>query len=1044
MSRRRWNFSVLQLLLLTALCGLCAGVVAMSRQTAANAYLENLLFSPDGQWLAACYHGGRVRVWDVHRRRVHSSPSPLASDSHYVDFSGAGFVDGDTLAVLRCDYDGQGRRELVLWDVQQNKLKTTIPTVPWVYRYCVSPAGKVVTVHGEQPSAAWGPNTIVIQDLSSGQTDSVVKPDCYFNQLLLSSDGKTLVARVARRGSDGIVAFHLNIRDISDNSKRSPKTPIDGYVLAISDNGERVCILNAGDGSSAIWDLETGNQISEFHCTGYLPTTVEFSPDGDRLITCYSETQVRDVANGMEATGFAGSDLASQQQVYIARYSPDGRWIATGSDRMISLWDAKTFAHVADLYRDRRGWAGLAYIFGFLAWATAWGWLARRQRARDKDRVEQPTEATARPLPRIVRAGLQPRQTWLRLLLIAVGVGLALAWVFADGVQRQFGWSYPATLLALVPICAVAFLTAVIGLVLGSNIIPATIRRWRGVPFAAAITRAERAAGMPARRMQLGPVTACFFGQSHLEATLAEDFDVARRRFAALFGTSVELRRPLTVLVFERSDWYDAHLDGHLPMAGVYWMGIDRQITICEETCLRWLTEPRWIWRQLLARYLFEQHKGFPPSSGLAGILSCSLLLDLDEHLPQRVHSRLQAMLRRGDPVGTFDALNWNDRQLISAALDQQNRESFLTMAAYSTQSLSLAEFLLGDAAGERAERFQRLVRQWQRRDSLPDRLQHHFSLDADTLQQWPAGAERGSKPADHSSRNTEAFQQAWRQWILDHPTQPCGRPMPRIERYFQTRMLPLILDRSASLSDRALAIRHLGLDGYELGIDALIELLQDSQSARLRPDVIWTLESISGRLHGSDAAAWQQWWNERREQIFGAPPAGSTEDEADVFVAALADDDRQPVTAELVDEPLTAVKVEDSKEPREDDDPPRDGERGGRAKDDGGKVGILTNSATEDVGILANSATEEVGILTNSATENVVPPMRLRTVRILLGIGGLIAVVWSVYVTLYLGEELAFVSVLGMLAGVYAMTRWTGAETHGLTAAARLLASRC
>jgi hypothetical protein len=384
----------------------------------------------------------------------------------------------------------------------------------------------------------------------------------------------------------------------------------------------------------------------------------------------------------MKAEGFTGSDLASQQQVYMAHSSPDGRWIATGSENMISLWDAKTFAHVADLYRDRRGWAGLAYILGFVAWAAAWGWLARRQRARDKDRSE-PAEAVARPLPKIVRAGLQPRQTWLRLLLIALGFGIALAWVFADGVQRQLGWSYPASLLALVPVCTVGFLLLVIGLALGLNVVPATIRRWRGVPFTAAITQAERAAGVSARRMQLGPVTACFFGQSHLEATLAADFETARRRFESLFGAPVELRRPLTVLVFERTDWYDAHLDGHLPMAGVYWMGIDRQITICEEMCLQWMTEPRWIWRQLVARYLFEQHKGFPPSTGLAGILSCSLLLDLDEHLPQRVHRRLQAMLRRGDPVGTLEALNWNDRQLVSAALDQQNRESFLTMAAY-------------------------------------------------------------------------------------------------------------------------------------------------------------------------------------------------------------------------------------------------------------------------------------------------------------------------------------------------------------------------
>jgi WD40 repeat protein len=1003
MSRRRWNFSVLQLLLLTALCGLCAGVVAVSRQAAGSAYLENLLFSPDGKWLAAC-NQGEVRVWNLERKRLHASSSVRAGGALHVDFRGAGFIDRDTFVASRYGYDTESWQDLVLWDVRQDKLKKTLPTSTLAYRYCVSASGKVVVVNPNEPSSSFVPSTMQVRDLANGEADSLVKSDGYVDGLLFSSDGKILAARVGRDRSDATLAYRLSVWDISSSSERSLGEPKSPWLLALSEDGKRVAALAGDDAVLKVWDSGTGRELASISPGNPWPQSLEFSANGQQLImrVASDAIEVWDIASAALAKGFSESALARQQNASFIRVSPDGRWIATGSENMISLWDAKTFAHVADLYRDRRGWAGLAYMLGFVTWAAAWGWLARRQRARDKDRSD-PAEAVARPLPKIVRAGLQPRQTWLRLLLIALGFGIALAWVFADGVQRQLGWSYPASLLALVPVCTVGFLLLVIGLALGLNVVPATIRRWRGVPFTAAITRAERAAGVSARRMQLGPVTACFFGQSHLEATLAEDFETARRRFESLFGAPVELRRPLTVLVFERTDWYDAHLDGHLPMAGVYWMGIDRQITICEEMCLQWMTEPRWIWRQLVARYLFEQHKGFPPSTGLAGILSCSLLLDLDEHLPQRVHRRLQSMLRRGDPVGTLEALNWNDRQLVSAALDQQNRESFLTMAAYQTQSLSLAAYLLGGAAGERVERFQSLVRQWRRGDSLPERLQYHVGMDAG------------------------AFPQAWQQWILQHPTQPSGRPTPRIERYFQTRMLPLIVDSNAPLSDRALAIRHLGLDGYELGIDALIGLLQDRQAARLRPDVVWALESISGRLLGDEVAAWQQWWSERREQIANEQSGESAADEADVFVAALADDASQPVTAELADEPLAAVGIADGEERKEAGDPPG---AGGRALDDSGEVGILTNSATG-----------EVGILTNPATGAVVPPGRLKAVWILLGIGGLIAVGWSVYLTLYMGESLMFVSVLGILAGAYAMTRWTGAETVGLPAAARLLA---
>jgi hypothetical protein len=110
----------------------------------------------------------------------------------------------------------------------------------------------------------------------------------------------------------------------------------------------------------------------------------------------------------------------------------------------------------------------------------------------------------------------------------------------------------------------------------------------------------------------------------------------------------------------------------------------------------------------------------------------------------------------------------------------------------------------------------------------------------------------------------------------------------------------------------------------------------------------------LRATCYGDDAAAWQQWWSERREQIAAQRSVDSEADEADVFVAALADDDRQPVTAELVDEPLAAVGIADGEERREAGDPPGDG---GRALDDSGEVGILTNSATEEIRILTNSA---------------------------------------------------------------------------------------
>jgi hypothetical protein len=430
-----------------------------------------------------------------------------------------------------------------------------------------------------------------------------------------------------------------------------------------------------------------------------------------------------------------------------------------------------------------------------------------------------------------------------------------------------------------------------------------------------------------------------------LEATLIEDLEAVQRHFERLFGAAVAPRRPLTVLVFERVEWYDLHLDGHLPAAGVYWMGIDRQIMICEELCLRWMTEPRWIWRQLLVRYFFEQHKGFSPPSNLASLLAHSLLCELDPYLTRRVHRRARTMFCRGDAesAGMVEALNLPDRQLLAAMLDPQH-SSHLTVNRFSTACALLAEYLMGDAAGQGAERFRGLLRQWQRKDSLGERLQQHLEMDA------------------------AALERDWRQWMSGQPTEPSGQPSATIQRYFQSGVLPQIVDARVPLEQRLRLIRHLGASGYELGIDALIGLLQDHRAADLHADVVWALESISGQPHGADIAAWRTWWIERRTQLGRQPAVEFLPDEADVFVAQLAGENLQPVTAELVDNGSTPFQVQEG------------ADAGGAPKP----------AFQQDDGDAQDAPT----------------PRRLMFLWGLLWLGGLIAVGWSVRVAIVVGPS--------------------------------------
>jgi hypothetical protein len=94
--------------------------------------------------------------------------------------------------------------------------------------------------------------------------------------------------------------------------------------------------------------------------------------------------------------------------------------------------------------------------------------------------------------------------------------------------------------------------------------------------------------------------------------------------------------------------------------------------------------------------------------------------------------------------------------------------------------------------------------------------------------------------------------------------------------------VIPLIEDRQAKREDRILAIRNLGIDGYILGANALIGLLQ-SDNAIPKEEVVWALEAISGMAYSDDKDRWADWWSSlpaeirnglrRLGQETGAPP---------------------------------------------------------------------------------------------------------------------------------------------------------------------------
>ncbi len=123
MNPSRFRFTLSELLLLTALCGLVMGMVTASRREVGRWYPERLYFSPAGRFLVADYFGERVRLWNVQSSNPRTVELGLKNEGRsYLQV--LGFADSDTLVGRHLDEsEGRVTSQLLLWNVLEDRLE---------------------------------------------------------------------------------------------------------------------------------------------------------------------------------------------------------------------------------------------------------------------------------------------------------------------------------------------------------------------------------------------------------------------------------------------------------------------------------------------------------------------------------------------------------------------------------------------------------------------------------------------------------------------------------------------------------------------------------------------------------------------------------------------------------------------------------------------------------------------------------------------------------------------------------------------------------
>lgn len=297
-----------------------------------------IFFSPDGTRFFATNPDGDIYSWDIRDGR----PLDFGRQAHSNEVLSFSFSpDGTRLATGSVD------REIKLWDIATgSELRTIRGHGGWVTSLHFSADG---------------------QDLLSGDSDGLIKMwDLFAREMPVWSPSQlaTSISATAFTPENQLLALgraaegDLKVWDLSN-----------GQLVAILGNGQKITsaafskdatlIAVATASHIKIFSTRTGKLISAWAAPGVDVYSLEFSPDGTKLL---SGDRQGNVILSEVSSGQMSERLSSGNMYYRAVFSPDGKQIASADqDGKVKIWDVAS----ATISKTLTGHTGVAKLISF-------------------------------------------------------------------------------------------------------------------------------------------------------------------------------------------------------------------------------------------------------------------------------------------------------------------------------------------------------------------------------------------------------------------------------------------------------------------------------------------------------------------------------------------------------------------------------------------------------------------------------------------------------------------------------------------------------
>ncbi len=286
-----------------------------------------------------------VRIWDIESGRRSKEFKGHQSEVSAVAFS----------PDMRVCASGDARGRCMLWDVATGALlqhleghTRRISAVKFL------PDGKTLLT-------ASGDNTVGSWDIETGKENkaSILKhPDAILSMAIFQN-GK----QVATSCADGLV----RIWDIATPEVTQTIQPAQGLInsVSISHDDKRILTANVQQRVIQVWAVDTGkellvpggngqlNPFLDFKTKGGMLWTAVYSPYHDSILTVGGrDARLWDGMNAKPVMSFHPHGVVAS-----ASYSPDGKWLVTGSwDNTAKIWNTQTGHAEKKLEQKHKGY----------------------------------------------------------------------------------------------------------------------------------------------------------------------------------------------------------------------------------------------------------------------------------------------------------------------------------------------------------------------------------------------------------------------------------------------------------------------------------------------------------------------------------------------------------------------------------------------------------------------------------------------------------------------------------------------------------------